>query len=463
MYLPNLSDMPNRRFLTTTPTLSDTSTFTLPISGIAGFFGGDTSALTVVHVYKYWQWLGWYNTPGSFQIAKRYGLIAKSTFFKGLFPGVRVEPAELLEFEGRKGERFQAVSSGTIINTTGHLASVLMKECASMAPIPERDGSCVGVTIVKLREDPLPMVTPERTFTYSAFFGIIPIASSLGACIASGLYQDQVACSLILWGILSNGISCLVIGFGTLCFTHPKPAPGSPAGDGILGTDKEFVLLQGPEGAVNSITLGRFSLEFPSESFREYIGYCSVLLTIQSIFQLSLIPHASLFGQILFIFSLVVSWIYNSCLFAPDIEKIQRRIFLKEILKAPSMEKYILPTRTAAVVFALCVLNPKEPEEIVRVYLPNSTRVWKKWKEVVLEQFPNRTENRLDFTQEDLKGFTGDDKKLFEELLQDAKDAYKCFLKAEAYVAVSSATDAGTSLAKWCCFSATSHSIPNPT
>ena len=440
MYLPNLSDLPNRRSLTTVPTPFSTSTLTLPISGVSGFFGGDLSPLAIIYLYKYWHCLGWYNTPGSFQIARRYGLISRSTFFQFFYPGVRVEPSELFGFDGQRGPRFQAVSSGTIIDVTGHPASVLTKECASMVgnPIPGRNGSRVGVTIVKLRKVPPPKVKPDRFINSFAYLGIIPIASSLATCIASALFHDWISFSLILLGILSNGISYLVVGFGTLCFIHPIPAAGSPRGDGILGTGKEFVLLQGPEGAVNCITRGQFSLEFPSKSYPEYIGWCTLLLTIQSIFQLSLMPQASLFGQIMFISSLVVSWAYHAWLSFFDREKTQSRILIKEILKEPSLKKYFLPTRTAAVVFALCVLAPDEPEVFFRVYLPNNTRVWRKWREIVLERFPNRTKNGLDFTSEDLGEFTGDEEVLLRNLLKDAKDAYEGFLKNEG---ASSATD----------------------
>ena len=443
MYLPNLSDMPDRRSLITTPTPFSTSRFTLDTSGISGFFGGDEaiSAMTTVHFYKYRQWLGWYNTPGSFQIARRYGLVARSAFFEGLFPGVRIEPAELVEFDGWKGEKFQAVRSGTIINTTNRLASALIKECASMVgvPIPGREGSRVGVTIVRLKENPPAIVKPKRPITCIALFGIIPIASSLTACIASVVYHDWISFSLILWGMLSNGISCLVIGRGTLFFTHPGRAAGSPHVDGILGTDidKEFVLLQGSGNAISSVTHGKFSLELCNGD-REYVGWCSVLLTIQFIAQLFLIPQASLFGQVMFLFSLAVSWIYNLCLSAVDKEKILGRTLLEKILSRPLLKKYILPNRAAAVVFALCILRPEEPEKIVEAYLPNKTRVWRKWKEIVLEGFPNRTENRLDFTQADLEGFTSDEKELLRNILQDAKDAYEGFLENEG---ASSATD----------------------
>ncbi|KAN0101109.1 hypothetical protein V8E55_001093, partial [Tylopilus felleus] len=397
MYIPGLS----RRSMITTSMPLDTSHFTLDTSGVSGFFGGDEaiSAMATVHIYKGRRWLGWYNTPGSYQIARQYGLVAKSTVFKGFFPGVRTDPARLFEFDGWQGPRFQAVSSGTIMDSTGHLASVLMKECAAIdgTPIPGREGPDVGVTVVKLNEVPPKVVHPETITNYSPIFAIIPIAVSFAACIVGAVYRDWFSFSLILWGILSNGISCLVIGAGALRFTHHIPADGSPTGDGILGSGKEFVLLQGHEGAVNSITLGTFSLEFPSDLYDEYIGYCSILLTIQFIAQLFLIPQAPLFGQMMFIFSLAVSWIYNSCLSALDKEKIQRRILLEEILKNPSMKKYILTTRTAAVVFALCVLSPEDPSKILEAYLPNDTKVWKKWKETVLERL--RKKEGLDFEE----------------------------------------------------------------
>ena len=430
MYLPDVSGILKRSMITTSSPL-DTSRFTLDTSGVSGFFGGDEaiSAMATVHIYRGRRWLGWYNTPGAYQIARQYGLVAKSTVFKGFFPGVRTDPAKLFEYDGWQGPRFQAIGSGTIMDSTGHLASVLMKHCTSTdgVPISGRDGPGVGVTIVRLNTVPPQVVHPERITTYSPFFAIIPIAVSFAACIASGVYEDWFSFSLILWGILSNGISCLVIGSGTLRFTHHMPALGSPPGDGILGSRDEFVLLQGDEGAVNSITIGKFSLKFPTEFHHEHIGYCSILLTIQFIAQLFLIPQGSLFGQIMFISSLAVSWVYNSCLSAFDKEKIQQRILLDEILEGPSLKKYTLTTRTAAVVFALCVLSPEDPSKILEAYLPNDTKVWRKWKETVLQRL--RRKEELHFVEEDwnLPGYTGKERDLLHSLYGDAQAAYDGF------------------------------------
>ncbi|EGO27955.1 hypothetical protein SERLADRAFT_367532 [Serpula lacrymans var. lacrymans S7.9] len=72
------------------------SDFTLNATGIAGFFGGDeaVSAMASVHMYEGRKWLGWYNSPGSYVVAKRYGQLANSRFWDGLFPGVNVDPAD---------------------------------------------------------------------------------------------------------------------------------------------------------------------------------------------------------------------------------------------------------------------------------------------------------------------------------------------------------------------------------
>ena len=430
MYIPDLSDLLGRRSMITTPTPLDSTGFTLDTTGVSGFFGGDEaiSAMATVHVYKDRRWLGWYNTPGSYQIARQYGLIAKSTVFKGLFPGIRSETAKLFEFEGWQGPRFQSVASGTIMDSTGHLASVFMKECAAVNNVTRihgRDGPGVGVTIAKLNKVPPTVVDITPFKATSRFLAIFPITASLAACIASGVYRDWFSFSLILWGILSNGISCFVIGSGTLRFTHHMPAAGSPRGDGILGSGKEFVVLLGEEGAVNCVTLGRFSLHFPSKSYDEYIGCCSILLTIQFIAQLFLIPQGSLFGQIMFISSLGVSWAYNSILSSFDKEKIQQRILLDEVLDKPSLTKYILTTRTSAVVFALCALSSEDPSKILDAYLPNDTKVWRRWKETILQRL--RAHKALSFTDTDwnLEGYTDPERKLLRSLYGDAQAAYE--------------------------------------
>ncbi|EIW56623.1 uncharacterized protein TRAVEDRAFT_95883, partial [Trametes versicolor FP-101664 SS1] len=69
--------------------------FDLDISGVAGFFGADVaiSAMATVHVYAGRRWLGWYNQPGSYEVARRYGQLARSYFWDALYPGPNGNPA----------------------------------------------------------------------------------------------------------------------------------------------------------------------------------------------------------------------------------------------------------------------------------------------------------------------------------------------------------------------------------
>ena len=155
------------------------------------------------------------------------------------------------------------------------------------------------------------------------------------------------------------------------------------------------------------------------------IGCCSILLTIQFLAQLFLVPQASLFGQIMFISSLGASWVYNLILSAFDKEEIQQRILRGQVLEQPSLTKYILTTRTSAVVFALCVLSPDDPRKFLDAYLPNDTRVWGKWRETVLRKL--RANEELHFTDADwnLEGYTDPERKLLRSLYGDAQAAYE--------------------------------------
>ena len=430
MYIPDMdiSSFLDRRSMVP-PTLPlDKSKFTLDTSGVAGVFGGDeaVSAMATVHVYENRQWLGWYNSPGSYQIAKRYGRLAKSRFFDGFFPGVHTDPATLFDLDGWKGPKFRAAHSGTIIEETGHLAALFVKECASLEGklVEGRKTQSVGVTVADLSHVPPPQMHPKRLSVYSPIFASIPISVSVGTCAACAVFQDWYAFAMILLGMLTSGISCLVIGGGKFAFTHPEPAKGSPAGDGILTSDKEIVLLKGAEGAVNSITRGRFSLNFSSEPQYRNIGWCSVLLTIQFIAQLLLIPQASLFGQIMFVASLAVSWIYNSWLSSLDKEKIQREILLNNVLEKPILTKYLLGTRTTMVVFILLVLQAEEPSKILNELLPNDTKVWKQWKRTIVHRLVSKEKLEFAVSDWELDGFTLPEKSLLQTLYGDAQAAF---------------------------------------
>ena len=105
--------------------------FDLDSSGIAGFFGGEESfaAMNSVHLMPGRRWMGWYNSPGSYFVAKKYGMLPDSTFWDGLFPGNSVKPEKLVELDSKSGPRYTGVYSGTQLPKTGHLSYLIALYC----------------------------------------------------------------------------------------------------------------------------------------------------------------------------------------------------------------------------------------------------------------------------------------------------------------------------------------------
>jgi hypothetical protein len=404
--------------------------FTLDSSGVAGFFGGDEaiSAMGTVHIYEGRKWLGWYNSPGSYVVGKKYGQLARSRFWDALFPGSTVDPANLFGLDGTNGPAYIATHSGTVLPDTGHAGHVFLKICQSLpmtGAIEGRGNSTWMVTIAALRKVPDFQIKAANPRQWShALIASLPMLSSVAGCIGCGVFEDWYCFSMILLGILSSGIACLVIASGTLTFCHPQPAHACPPGDGFLQTRSEFVVLLGEEGAVNTVTRGYFSLEFAGKPECRAIGVAAMLLTTQFLLQLLLIPQGTLLGQILFLSTLAISWIYNCYLSSFDTPIIQGDILAKE-LGYPVMKRYKLDTRTAAVVFVILALQPPNPSEILDRLLP-ATETWNIWKRVVGEKM--KREEELAFGELDLVGVISKEKGLLEDLFGDATIAYKGYL-----------------------------------
>ncbi|KAF8549376.1 hypothetical protein OG21DRAFT_1513830 [Imleria badia] len=387
-----------------------------------------------VHVYGNRGWLGWYNTPGSLQIAKRFSSFPKfvslsQTRFSDI---VCADPTALFEMVDCKGPKFRAAYSGTVIQETGPVATLLMKACAALDSEGKvavgRKAKVIGVTIADLGWPPDSEMRPKpvRSSTSALLFASVPIAVSIGTCALCAVFEDRYASSLILVGIVASGISYRILASADFLFTHPEPARGSPPGDGILVSDKDFVLLRGPEGAVNCITRGNFSLRFSSMAHYSRLRWCSVLFFIQGATQLLLIPQASLFGQVMFLTSLGVSALYNS---SWGEEKTYRRLILESVLQNPKVTKCTFGTRTAAVVFMLLVLKPQDPTALLNELLPNDTEVWQHWK-VTISTRLRRPLDQLFLPESEignLDEFTAQDRELLYMLFSDARAAYKVY------------------------------------
>ncbi|OJT13499.1 hypothetical protein TRAPUB_9964 [Trametes pubescens] len=390
--------------------------FDLDISGVAGFFGADValSAIKTVHVYPGRRWLGWFNQPGSYEVARRYGQLAQSKFWDALYPGPDVDPAILCKFDGKeRGPTYTSVHSGTVNPNTGYVARLLLEECQAAHPCQASSGRMTTpehVAIVRLPECPVSEVAIAQLpqTNVMKIVAVVPILFSLTASTACALLGDWSCCSMILLGMACNGVACYVIGSAPLEFTRPATADGGTYGAGILDGGKTLVVLMGQKDALNTITRGRFVLNYASRPEYHDMGVCSILLSLKLLAQLLVVPQGNLYGQLLFLGSLAVSWAHNSYLSSTDIAVLLRTILLENVLgikctplhqaHSPdvekgtirnAIEKYKIGTRSATVVFVLLVLAPYAQNipalrQRMDDLLANNTELWTVWKTEVL-------------------------------------------------------------------------------
>ncbi|KAF9226897.1 hypothetical protein BS17DRAFT_510735 [Gyrodon lividus] len=417
--------------------------FTLDASGVAGFFGGEEaiSAMATVHLYRGRRWLGWYNSPGSYTVARRFGQLANSRFWDGLFPGPNESPAISFGLDGKPGPRYVASVSGTEMQTghLGYLAMERSKDEKKEVVIDGRKTAPSTVTLLELKDVKYDGSVPQQNVGY-AILALVPIATSVATCIMCAMVADWYCFSMILLGIISSGLASLVIGSGKVSLESVRaPAPGAPPGDGMLIGGNAVVVVKGAEKDVNAITKGKFLLDIGGRPTYNEIGMCSLLLVIQFLLQLLLIPQGSLFGQIMFVASLGVSWVYNSYLSSLEKEKIQAKILFKK-LGRPAMQKFCLGTRTSMTVFT-CLLvcdgmdNPHDavdPDKILREFIRNDTAVWQRWRGKVIQQIRDSRSRSLSFLELDQdvhSKFSESDVKLLTTLLGDAKSAFEGYSK----------------------------------
>ncbi|KAL4062011.1 hypothetical protein J3A83DRAFT_2773490 [Scleroderma citrinum] len=438
MYIPQLSDVLGRRsgILPGDRPLNTTS-FTLDTSGMATFFGGDVAvtAMTTLHLDPTRRWLGWYNAPGTYEVAKRYGRVSKSRLLEGLFPGVPTDLVTMLGLAGIQGAKYIAAHSGTIFEETGPFAALLMEECQRMESedIQGRETVSMHVTITELNHDPENNFVLNPTRIFPPIVATIPILVSAGTAVACAIFTDWFCFCMIVLGMLANGVSCLTIGAGRFVFQHPvRKDPGaSGSGDGILLSDpnQEIIVLKGSPNAVDSIIRGAFQLRFASEPKYRDIKCSTALLVFQFIAQILLIPQGSLFGQILFVGSLIVSGAYNMWLASWDREATQREVCIRSVLQRPVFQRYKLGTRTSAAVFTILMLKPKDPAKFMDMIIPNDTPIWKKFKANVISRIRDDKELIFDSSFWEDSEVT-EDRGLLELLYRDAEAAYRGYKTA---------------------------------
>lgn len=417
--------------------------FSLDPTQIAGFLGADAAlaAMMLPHIHGQRKWWGWYNCPGSYYLAKRYGQLARLKFWSPSYQSSAVPQDLADELTGVMGPTYTAARSGATLQSTGPLASMLVEECRELESVEVggRHSAVMDVAIVKLKREPEELEYPRVPHTLSRRLAILPILVTMATGIACYQYGDFYSAAVIFFSALCHGIACQVMGNTKFTYQHRIPQQTARLASGWLEASRSFVVLCGTEAAVAPITRGRFSLQFDESKghgSREHriVTGCSILLGIQFLLQLLLVPQGGLFGQTMFIASVVAAWFYHRLVLAHGKETVERRILMSDVLGKPTIEKFRFGTRTAAAVFAVLALRPHIGEDVearLQALLPKDTPVWQLWHRVVAQKItlgqPLRFEE-CDWEWQKMRGLWFiEDSLLFITLLKDAETAYAAY------------------------------------
>ena len=394
-------------------------------SALLGFVGGEKNlaALEATYVNGRRHVPSAFNSPGSYLAATGFSRLAKSRVWDGSHAGVSVDPNALTSTStSSSGPKFIAAFSGSALPATGPIAKMLA-DYSRKLPVTVVEGRVTtssSVTIVELPDAPDSEVHPLTRISAPV---TLPFLASGAAAAACGVVGDWTTLAMIVLGVASNGFSSIALQSGDLTFTRPITTPGAPAGDGYLESGSEIIVLKGSEAAVSSVTRGRFTLRYRGESALRAFSICSSLLTLQCIIQLLIIPQGTYLGQLFFLVTMIISWLYNSYVVRQE-AAVWEKLVLEDLLKAPTMKRYSLGTRTQAAVFLMQVLKPADVEEQLSLLIPNNTPVWKTWRQTVargLQDSRPRFEGAEYYDA--AESFNDDEKKLLAILLSDAQSA----------------------------------------
>lgn len=406
-------------------------------SALLGFVGGEKNlaALEATYVNGRRPVPSAFNAPGSYLTAAGFAGLAKSRVWDGPRAGVSVEPNALTSNStSSDGPKFTAVFSGSALPTTGSIAKALTDYSRKLhtTVLEGRVTTSSAVTIVELPDAPESEVHPATRISVPV---ILPVLASGAAAAICGVVGDWTTFAMIVIGMASNGFASYTLQAGDLTFTRPVTTPGAPAGDGYLESGNEIVVLKGSEAAVSSVTRGRFTLRYGSDVWLQTkFSLCSSLLTLQCIAQLLIIPQGTYAGQVLFLATMIISWLYN-CYVARQEAAAWEKLVLEDLLKAPTMKRYSFGTRTQAAVFLMQVLKPANFEEQLSLLIPNNTPIWKTWRQTVARELQHSKPDFDSGAEYDISGsFTADEKKLLATLFSDAQSAVDASVKLSSKV-----------------------------
>jgi hypothetical protein len=339
-----------------------------------------------------------------------------------------------LGIHGKKGPKYIASRSGTVMSQTSHLADMLIH---SNWRGKGRDPVVVGqrgspsptkVTIIDLKKIPTENDTLRPRSSRNSSISIIPTITSIAACAFCASIDDWLASGMILLGMACSGLASFILSTGKITLGQLKPAKGVPPGDGMLLSDAHIVILRGDEENVNAVTKGKLDLKL--KGGRCTLLFCASLVSLQVALQLVIMPFASLPGQSMFLLSFLVSGTCNLYLSAKEDDVRSNALFT--LLNNPEVKTYEARSRASAAVLAclaLCRESRVLPQDVLRELVPIKPRPWAAWSACLEKSIQ---EHSMQFmygpkSKETLQG-EGEENCL-KDLIDDAQAAYDQYVK----------------------------------
>ncbi|OJA12262.1 hypothetical protein AZE42_04078 [Rhizopogon vesiculosus] len=404
-------------------------------SGIAIFIGGNSAVSALALRPLYGQlWHGWYNTPGCHAIVWE---LVKTVFQTSVSSEYSERLAASIGISGRKGPKYIASRSGTVMPQTCYLADMLVhsnwrgKECDPVVVGLRDSPSPTKVTIVDFKKSiPIGNDTLRPRSSCNSFIPIIPTATSIAACAFCASMEDWLAFTMILLGMVCSGIASFILSTGKLTLGEQpelKPARGVPPGDGMLLSDTHIVILRGNEKDVNAVTKGKLRLKLKGGSCTLLL--CAFLVSLQVALQLIFMPSASLAGQLVFLLSLLVSGACNLYLSAKEDDIRSNALFT--LLNTPEVKTYQAKSRASAAVLAclaLCWESRAPAKEILQGLVPIKPRPWAVWSTCLAQNIEGRS---MQFVYDSLNEMLHDESEneFLIDLIDDAHAAYEQYIK----------------------------------
>lgn len=364
--------------------------FTLDLSGLAAFLGGDEAVSATVAAFSTGNigWTGSYASPGAYAVAKYFGRTLEGKVWKACFPGERVDLSQAFRLHSPSNYQFYGLESFTKCRPYSNIPDCLVAELgktiaddkiiefktgnvedvkspSSPKSLPKKDeqlevgtSALIHIFTVEEKENSdqvqTPGVTrnvtpkPSGTKTFykipqsksKAMYGLVALAVDVGFLIILGLIKEWWIFSIILVSIACNFFfvtslqSCKIERV-----KHKVSSNDTPPGHGIFAHDTEntFIAVFGTEDSVNDIAKTKLQVsrtnskpEGTNNADNTYLelwtGMACMSMQLLFLAQILITPQGKLAGQIIFLLSLLVGWIANACYSYIDVTEAQRQV-----------------------------------------------------------------------------------------------------------------------------------------